>query len=382
MNKHYDAIVIGARVAGSATALGLARGGAKVLLVDRAPFIGDTLSTHALMRPAARLLQAWGLLERATKDAALVDATTFNYAGESVRIPIKPTPGLPGLYAPRRLVLDRVMCDAAIEAGAELALGLSCADLLHRPDGRVAGVVLRDRDGRTRTVRSDLVVGADGRASTVAELAGAETRVHSTKAASTIYTYVGGLENRGYQWYYGVGAAAGLFPTGDGLHCLFTSCRPAEFRQRLGVGGFQDLTRLFGTWEPELAAKIAEAGPVEKMRRYPGAPGHIRQATGPGWALVGDAGFFKDPATAHGISDAFLDADRLSRAWLSGTGSLFPYECARDRHALSIFRTTQEIAALDCNMDRLKALHMELSHCMKAEAMELEDILAPKALAA
>ena len=368
----YDVVVVGARAAGAATAYRLAEGGARVLLVDRDPAIGDTLSTHALMRPAVQMLASWGLLVQAIKGAEAVNKTTFNYGLERVVIPINPAPGIPGLFAPRRFHLDNVLVDAARSAGANVEFGQACDGLLRDFSGRVTGVRLRARNGSTRDVTADLVVGADGRTSSVARFANAETRHSSDAASATVYTYVDGLPNEGYRWYYADGAAAGLIPTGDGLHCLFTSCRPSEFRQRLGSGGFKNALDILTIWEPHLASALMMQGSAERMRRFLGAPGHIKAAHGPGWALVGDAGYFKDPASAHGISDALIDAERLARAYLETPGNLAAYEVERDRHALPMFRATQEMAAMRWSIPRLQELHRTLSLCMKEEGQAIE----------
>ena len=133
----YDAIIVGGRVAGSSTAMLMARAGAKVLLVDRASEIGDTLSTHALMRAAVALLDEWGLAEGLVEAGTpSVDWTTFQYDAEQIRIPIKPSGRVGGLLAPRRWLLDRSLAEAAVAAGAELRLGTSFEGCLIDDDGR------------------------------------------------------------------------------------------------------------------------------------------------------------------------------------------------------------------------------------------------------
>ena len=129
-----------------------------------------------------------------------------------------------------------------------------------------------------------------------------------------------------------------------------------------------------------MAHELSKRGPGEKFRRFPGAPGHIRDCAGPGRALVGDAGYFKDPATAHGISDAFWDATRLSNVLAQGTWDASAYQIERDWIARPFFELTQKIASFDWDFDRLKALHMELYHHMKAELQALTP--TPMAIAA
>src|SRR5690349_8459397 len=172
----YDVIVVGARVAGAATAMLLARAGRRVLLLDRARYGTDTLSTHALMRGSVLLLSRWGLLDRIT-DAGTppIRETRFDYGTDDVRVTIKPTPGVPALYAPRRTLLDAVLVDAAAEAGAQVRFGVRITGLIRDGRGRVVGVHGHDRTGGEVGARAGLVVGADGHRSTVAREAGART---------------------------------------------------------------------------------------------------------------------------------------------------------------------------------------------------------------
>jgi len=176
INDTYDAVIVGARCAGAATAMLLASFGLRVLLFDKSGYGTDTLSTHALMRPAVLLLHRWGLTDRLEAEGTpRITRTSFLYADnerrEQVEVDIKPRHGVDTLYAPRRSVLDRILVDAAREAGADVHHGVQMLDLLHA-DGRVAGVRLRDESGRARDVRAGIVIGADGRRSGVARLAG------------------------------------------------------------------------------------------------------------------------------------------------------------------------------------------------------------------
>jgi 2-polyprenyl-6-methoxyphenol hydroxylase-like FAD-dependent oxidoreductase len=369
----YDAIIIGARCAGAASGMLLARSGARVLIVDREIEIADTLSTHALMRPAVTLLSDWGLLDKiAMSDTPVVRRTQFIYGAERINVPIKPDGATEGLYAPRRWLLDRVLCDAATDAGAELHTGTHLVSLIKNANGQVIGAALRQQDGTVRKVAAGIVIGADGRRSMVAEAVGAGMLAHSPDCSATAYTYVDGIENEGYRWYFSNGLAAGLIPTTQGAHCLFTSCAPHAFGDWFKRDAFTGAMGILSTWEPEMTAMLTARGPIERMRRYPGAPGHIRDCTGPGWALVGDAGYFKDPVTAHGIADAFLDADRLARALTWTPGNASAYQVDRDQFAPKLFEITQKIASHNWDFDTLKALHMDLNACMKAEHAALK----------
>jgi 2-polyprenyl-6-methoxyphenol hydroxylase-like FAD-dependent oxidoreductase len=382
-NSHYDAVIVGARCAGAATAMLLARQGARVLIVDRSREIGDTLSTHILMRPAVAMLHRWGLLDRIIEaDTPLVQRTQFHYESQVLDIPIKPADGLDGLYSPRRWLLDRVLCDAAEEAGAELHTGVSCDSVLRDATGRVVGISLRSSDGEAHAVSADIVIGADGRQSIVAREVGAKVIASSDDRSATYYGYFDGIPNEGYRWYYGKGIAAGLVPTTNGAHCLFTSCLPEELQTRFGSEPLAGMTTMLAHWDAPLAAELAERGPIDRLRRYPGAPGHILACSGDGWALVGDAGYFKDPASAHGITDAFLDADRLSRALGRTPGNASSYQVERDRFAPELFRITQRMASLKWEIPELQALHMQLNACMKHEAAALEGPSVRESIAA
>ena len=195
MRKTYDAVIVGARAAGAATALLLARAGARVLLVDRAPEIGDTLSTHALMRPSVELLANWGLLDPLVgAGTPWVRRARFQYGSDATVIPIRPTDAAPGLVAPRRWLLDALLVDAASQAGAELRLGAAAAACLRDGAGRMAGVELRVQD-RRHPVYAGIVIGADGRTSAIATAVGAKTQAISPHRTTTLYSYVPGIPN-------------------------------------------------------------------------------------------------------------------------------------------------------------------------------------------
>lgn len=363
----YDVIIVGARCAGAATALLLARAGAKVLVVDRGAHGADTLSTHALMRPAVTQLARWGVLPAVV--AAGTPAVTramFYYGGEAVAIDIKPGDGVEALYAPRRSVLDRILVDAAATAGAEVHFGMAFEAMEADGTGRVCGARLRDRSGGHVVAGADLVIGADGLGSSVAKQVGAAVYRQAAHRTGVVYGYFAGIENVGYRWYYGPGISVGAIPTNDGLHCVFVCVPPDQFKSGFD-DGFGELLRLIVTVDVTLAREMAAAGPQDKLRRFGGVRGYLRQSHGPGWALVGDAGYFKDPITAHGISDALLDAERLAAAVPMGDGAVAAYQAERDRLARPLLAVTDAIAGLDWDLDAVKDLHGVLNACMKAE---------------
>src|SRR3954464_12588041 len=198
--QSYDALVVGARCAGAATAMLMARQGMKVLAIDRAAYGADTISTHALMRGGVLQLHRWGLLPRLREMATpAVRSTTFTYGEESITLPIREKDGVDALHAPRRTVLDTVLADAAAEAGAEIRHRHSLVALIrHGADDRVVGAVVQDPDGRPLRVEAGLVVGADGAGSPVARLVEAAVLRQGHAATAVTYGYWSGLANEGY----------------------------------------------------------------------------------------------------------------------------------------------------------------------------------------
>ena len=164
----YDAIVVGARCAGSPTAMLLARKGYRVLLLDKSHFPSDIMSTHYMQAPGVARMQRWGLLDRlrATTAPAITKVTiTFGEMSFSPPFPDPDNP--PEAWCPRRIVLDKILVDAAVEAGAELREGFSVRELLFE-DERVVGI-RGGADGAMVEERARIVVGADGLHSLVAK---------------------------------------------------------------------------------------------------------------------------------------------------------------------------------------------------------------------
>ena len=371
--SHHDVIIVGARAAGAATAMLLARQGLRVLAVDRAAYGSDTLSTHALMRTAVVLLHRWGLLDRVKASGAPpVREVAFLYPDETVRVPLRFSSGdVDALYAPRRTVLDRILADAALEAGADVRFGVTVDDLLRDDQGRVTGVVARDAGGRRFAALADLVIGADGIKSRVAQSAGAHTLRRATNSGAAVYAYFARVSAVGYEWAYAPGMAAGVIPTNDAQVCVFVGGRESHFRQKV----FPDLDRGFHEVleqvSPDMARRVAAGHRVASYRGFAGVHGYMRQSWGPGWALVGDAGYFKDPITTHGISDAFRDAEILSAAVLGDT-SLATYQELRDRLSHDLFAVTNRIAGFGATMEEVRMDLLEVSRAMKEELRYIE----------
>jgi len=373
---HYHAVVVGARCAGAATAMLLARAGLRVLLVERDQLGADTLSTLALMRAGVLQVHRWGLLDR-LRDAGTptIRSTSFFYGDEAITIPIKPKDGVDGLYAPRRTVLDALLTEAAAEAGADVRHGPRLVDLERDATGRVAGVVIEDRDRAIHRTRADIVIGADGRSSTVARLVEAPTDHAGTHACGVVYAFWPGLGNRGNRWYYRPGTSVGAIPTNHGDTCVFAATPAPRFHDEIRHDMEAGYHRVLHECAPALAGEVDGLTPSERYRGFPGQPGYLRRSHGPGWALVGDAGYFKDPITAHGISDALRDAELLARAVIRGSeDALAGYQATRDELSRGLFDITDAIAGFGWDLEALKPLHLTLSEVMNREVEALLEL--------
>jgi flavin-dependent dehydrogenase len=375
MDKNtYDVVVVGARAAGAATAMLLARQGQRVLLLDRDRYGTDTLSTHALMRGGVYLLSRWGLLDRLVDTGTPpVRRTRFDYGTDSVSVAIKPTLGVQALYAPRRTALDPVLVDAAAASGAEVRFGVGVIGLLRDDSGRVVGVHGRDRAGATVAFRARLTVGADGVRSTVARAAGATTLRVGTGAGAVVYGYWSELPVEGYEWFYRSGHSAGMIPTNGGEVCVFAGVPAQTLATRLRGDLDDTYHRLLAAATGGAGGRLAAVRPPGRLRTWVGRPSFVRQAHGAGWVLVGDAGSFLDPLSTHGITDALRDAEMLARALARGAAgdldryALERYAGDRDRVAGPIFDVVDRIAGYRWDSNTVRLHLLELSSAMNAE---------------
>lgn len=368
-DEKYDALIVGARAAGAATALLLASQGLKVLAIDRQAYGSDTISTHALMRGAVIQLTRWGLLDEIIKAGTpAVRYTTFYYGDEAIGLDIKPEYGANSLFAPRRTVLDRVLVDGARRAGAHIYHGGSLRALDFDPDGRVTGASFQDAEGNAHSIKADIVIGADGRRSTVADLVNAQTYRRSEYRTSAIYGYLSGITDEGFRWYYRPGVSVGAIPTNAGETCVFVSLPPERLRREIAKGSESLFETILAETSPDFAREAGRASRPDRLRRHPGENGFFRQSFGPGWALVGDAGFFKDPLTAHGITDALRDAELLAAAVNDASMSAFKrYQDERDALSQEHFNVTDAIASFNWDLDTVKDHHRRLSKTLKVE---------------
>lgn len=367
MNREYDAVVVGARCAGSATAMLMARAGLRVLLLDRVHPGRDTLSTHALMRAGVLQLDRWGLLDRITAAGTpAITGTTFHYDDGAEHVALTAP-----LYAPRRTVLDPILFAAAVEAGVEARVGVDVSGVTRSDTGRVTGVRAATRGGREEVVRAALTVGADGLRSGIARAVDARPSWQGAAASAFVFGYWPVDGPTDYRWYYRPGAAAGVIPTNDGLACVWAGLPAAEFATRRRAGLERVLTDVLADVAPS-AALLATQERVGPLRGFPGVPARLHRPVGDGWALVGDAGSFKDPLTAHGITDALRDAELLVRAVVNGTPA--EYAATRDALTLPLLQVAEEIAEYRWGTPRIKELLRAESAAMKPEVAALRDL--------
>jgi flavin-dependent dehydrogenase len=363
----YDAIVLGARVAGSPTAMLLARRGYRVLLVDRATFPSDTMSTHQVQIPGGLALKRWGLLDsvRATdpgeEPRVRLDSDGIALEG---RYPV--VDGVDAVYSPRRYILDNILVRAAVAAGAELREGFVVRDLLWE-DGRVVGIVGEGQNGAPINERARVVIGADGRHSLVARAVKAPQYDEHPTMTCGYYSYWAGLRQQSGELYGRNQRALGAWTTNDRLTMIYIALPASEFKTfRADVEG-----NYMATVRQILGDRIAESSRVERVVGSGEMPNFYRRPYGPGWALVGDAGFIKDPISALGISDAFRDAELLADALHAGFSGEQPLESALVRYERQRNKMSRPSYALTLDTARMRPrspIQLELLRALAHDA--------------
>jgi 2-polyprenyl-6-methoxyphenol hydroxylase-like FAD-dependent oxidoreductase len=361
----YDAIVVGARCAGAPTAMLLARRGYRVLAVDRATFPSDTVSTHLIHPPGVAALRRWGLLDRVVATGC---PAIHTYAFDFGPFTLTGSPGVDRAdvaYAPRRTVLDKILVDAAAAAGVDVREEFIVEGVVFDGD-RVAGIRGHGRGGAAVTERAHVVIGADGLRSLVAQAVDAPRYREKAPLLAAYYSYWSGLPMGGrFEVYSRPRRAFAGWPTNDGLTLVIGGWPYSEFESNKA-----DIERHFLEvidLVPDFADRLRGA---RREERFAGmaVPGYFRKPFGPGWALVGDAGYNKDFITAQGIQDAFRDAERCARAldeaW-SGRrtfeDAMADYQAARDEQVLPMYELTAEIASLEPPPPELQQI-LEAAH--------------------
>ncbi len=347
----YDVAIVGARCAGSALALMLARAGARVLVIDRTTFPSDTMSGHFIQPAGVSCLRRLGLYEDLCalgyppQETMTVDFGAAVVSGRPAPMPDGTDVG----FSPRRFRFDPMLADAAVAAGAELREGTSFAAPLVE-DGRVVGLRCA-RGGQTEEVRARLLVGADGKRSRVARTVGA--RAYDVHPAQTCayYAYWEGADIAWARMFVRDGLFAVAVPCGGGL--TFLAVQWPHDRFPVIRKDIEAATRAAITAIPWLAERFSGARRVERFVGSGDLDTFFRTASGPGWALVGDSGNHKDPVSAQGMTDALLDAELLAEAVVASLGgtqdpddALTGYGRQRDARSAPMHRVTTDLARL------------------------------------
>ena len=373
MAADYDAIIVGARCAGAPTAMLLARHGYRVLVVDRASFPSDTVSTHMIHAPGTAALHRWGLLEEVTATGCpAVERYSFDFGPFTITGTPRPSGGIATGYAPRRTVLDKILVDAAARAGAEVRERFSVEDVIVE-DGTVVGIRGRSEGGAAVVERARVVVGADGRTSRVAKAVRPAQYNDKPMLQWSYYTYWSDLPVDGFEIVVRPDRGWAAMPTNDGLTLLVVGWPYSEsmaYRADVEANYLKTLQLA-----PEFAERVASA---TREARFIGAavPNFFRTPYGPGWALVGDAGYTKDPITAQGISDAFRDAELCATA-LDNTfagrttfeAAMAAYQQTRDDQVLPIYEFTTQLATMEAPPAEMQ----QLLAAMRADQAAMDD---------
>lgn len=351
MTAQYDFIIVGARCAGSSIGMLLARKGYRVLIVDRATFPSDTISTHVVQPCGVAALSRWGLLDRLIATGC---PPIHTYDFDFGPFVISGSPGTaenPVSYCPRRTVLDKLLVDAAAAAGAEIREGFNVEEILSE-NGRVTGIKGHSKNGSAVSEHASVVIGADGRNSLVAVAVKPEQYNEKPQLLAAYYSYWSGVPTHGrFETFIRPHRGMAAVETHDNLTLVIVGWPFAEFETNKKDVENHYLKVI--DLAPEFADRV-RCGKRESPFAGAALPNFFRKPYGPGWALVGDAGYNKDPITAQGIMDAFLDAERCANALdavVSGSRSFdnAMEECRqmRDEHAIPMYEFTCQLASLE-----------------------------------
>ena len=307
IDEHYDAVIVGGRVAGAALATHVVQHGFSALVVERAAFPSDAVSTHIFQN--VETLERLGVLDRLLATGAPL---LTEYRLRMDGLDLSQDHADLAMLAVRRRVLDPILLDRAAEVGADVLMRTRAIGLLSN-GARVTGVRLRGADRREYEVHARVVVGADGRSSTVARLAGARRYNVTSSERSGGYAYFEGVEPGPVFHFYVQGGDYFLgYSTDSGLFLASMMWGTPDFRPYHDADG-SAFDAALAACRP-LARTLAGARRARPPVFIGGWEGYFREAAGPGWVLVGDAGHFKDPAPGQGISDALRQAEGLGAA--------------------------------------------------------------------
>jgi 2-polyprenyl-6-methoxyphenol hydroxylase-like FAD-dependent oxidoreductase len=352
MTRNYDAIVVGARCAGSPTAMLLAQKGYRVLLVDRATFPSDTVSTHVVHAPGVAALGRWGLRDQlAATGCPPITNYRFDFGFFVLEGSPRPIDGEAEAFCPRRTIIDKLLVDAAGAAGVDVREGFTVDEIVIE-DGTVVGITGRDSGGTSVTERAQVVIGADGRNSFVAKAVEPEQYNERPAVGPAAYSYFSGVTSSGFEAYIRDECGFAAFPTHDDLTLVIAGTTVERWKDFHADLETNFLNTLDGA--PALAEQVRAGKREERFHAATDLAAYFRKPFGPGWALVGDAGYHKHPITAQGITDAFLDAERLVGALDSALGggesyddALSRYQKERDEHVMPMYDLTFGFATME-----------------------------------
>src|SRR3954451_7786929 len=273
----FDAIVIGARCAGSPTAMLLARQGHGVLVLDKTTFPSDTMSTHLVHPPGVAALQRWGLLELLEETGCPpVETYSFDFGPVGITGSPQPIDGIARGYCPRRTVLDDLLAQAAVRAGAELREAFTVDEILF-DDGRVTGIRGHTRNGGSVAEHARVVIGADGRHSVLAKAVQPEAYNERRSHLAMYYAYWSNLPSGGFDTFIRAEDRRGwaAIPTHDDLTVVPFGWPVEEFKANRGdiEGNF------FAAMDhaPDSAERVRAA---KRESKFPGSaalPGYFRK---------------------------------------------------------------------------------------------------------
>ncbi len=357
MGTKYDVIIVGARVAGASAAAFLSRAGFRVLLVDRVQFPRPTLSSPLFLSNTLEALGRLGVLPRVEAVGAPKLHLYQSIVGD-IRLQgrLLPYCGYDYAYSIRRQVFDALMFEhVASLPNVEARLGFTVSGLVWA-DGRAVGVRGRTGGGQEELVYSDLVIGADGHDSLVARQTGAAR--YNLKPARTCvyfayYSHVASAAPEPSATIYYAHTLPAVFITAEsdaGLTVISLSLPAAQFEQARRE--HEALHGHYSSLIPEVGSRMAKARRETPVYGVPPRESFYRVPFGPGWALVGDAAFYKDPLTGQGIHDALLSSERVAQAYAETRGggawerAMMRYQIERDRETRDMYRLTDYYAAL------------------------------------
>jgi flavin-dependent dehydrogenase len=330
----------------------LARKGYKVLLVDRASFPSDTMSTHHIQRHGVERVARWGLLDQLLATGGpKITRWTFDVGPFALSGNPTPSGEIDFDVCPRRTVLDKMLVDAAAEAGAEVREHFPITGLV-REEGRVCGVIGQSTSGRAIVEHARIVIGADGRNSFVARQVNAPEYHTRPSLTAGFYSYWSGVDLTGVELYPREGNAVVAEQTNDGLVYVAAGWRRSDF-QHVRESIELSMHAAIHACAPSLAERMADAVREAPFRGTADFRFFFRRPFGPGWALVGDAAYHRDAVTGQGIADAFRGADLLASAIDDGFSgcanlqtALAGYQAERDEAVMPMYEFTYDLARL------------------------------------